>query len=51
MRSRAGGQRSSYFGLAAQALDGSNAEVGSSADVQLEALVGLPTEALSDEQA
>jgi SNF2 family DNA or RNA helicase len=34
-------------GLAAQALDGSDEEVGSSADVQLEALVALLTDALS----
>jgi SNF2 family DNA or RNA helicase len=33
-------------GLAARALDGSDEEVGSSADVQLEALVSLLTEAL-----
>ncbi len=33
-------------GLAARALDGSDDEVGSSADVQLEALIGLLTEAL-----
>ncbi|KRE63722.1 DEAD/DEAH box helicase [Nostocoides sp. Soil756] len=33
-------------GLAARALDGSDEEVGSSADVQLEALVGLLTDAL-----
>jgi superfamily II DNA or RNA helicase len=37
----------SKAGLAAQALDGSEEEVGSSADVQLEALVGLLTDALS----
>lgn len=35
-------------GLAARALDGSDEEVGSSADVQLEALVSLLTEALED---
>jgi SNF2-related domain/Helicase conserved C-terminal domain len=35
-------------GLAAQALDGSDEEVGSSADVQHEALVALLTDALSD---
>ncbi len=34
-------------GLAAKALDGSDEEVGSSADVQLDALVALLTEALS----
>jgi len=34
-------------GLAARALDGSDAEVGSSADVQLEALVSLLTDALT----
>ncbi len=33
-------------GLAARALDGSDEEVGSSADIQLEALVGLLTDAL-----
>jgi SNF2-related domain/Helicase conserved C-terminal domain len=33
-------------GIAARALDGSDEEVGSSADVQLEALVGLLTDAL-----
>jgi hypothetical protein len=39
-------------GLAARALDGSDEEVGSSADVQLEALVALLTEALTgDPQA
>jgi hypothetical protein len=37
----------SKAGLAAQALDGSEEEVGSSADVQLEALVMLLTDALS----
>ncbi|MEN3263260.1 MAG: hypothetical protein V7646_154 [Pseudonocardia sp.] len=37
----------SKAGLAAQALDGSEEEVGSSADVQHEALVALLTEALS----
>jgi hypothetical protein len=37
----------SKAGLAAQALDGSQEEVGSSADVQLEALVALLTDALS----
>jgi SNF2 family DNA or RNA helicase len=38
----------SKAGLAAQALDGSDEEVGSSADVQHEALVALLTDALSD---
>ncbi|HYH29790.1 MAG TPA: DEAD/DEAH box helicase, partial [Pseudonocardia sp.] len=38
----------SKAGLAAQALDGSDEEVGSSADVQHEALVALLTEALSE---
>ena len=37
----------SKAGLAARALDGSEEEVSSSADVQLEALVGLLTEALT----
>ena len=37
----------SKAGLAAQALDGSEEEVGSSTDVQLEALVALLTDALS----
>jgi hypothetical protein len=37
----------SKAGLAAQALDGSDEEVGSSADVQLDALVALLTDALS----
>jgi SNF2 family DNA or RNA helicase len=37
----------SKAGLAARALDGSADEVSSSADVQLEALVGLLTDALS----
>jgi SNF2 family DNA or RNA helicase len=41
----------SKAGLAATALDGSDEEVGSSADVQLEALVALLTEALEAEQA
>jgi hypothetical protein len=41
----------SKAGLAARALDGSDEEVGSSADVQLEALVALLTEALTDRQA
>jgi SNF2 family DNA or RNA helicase len=38
-------------GLAAQALDGSGEEVASSTDVQLEALVALLTDALTDRQA
>jgi SNF2 family DNA or RNA helicase len=38
----------SKAGLAARALDGSDEEVGSSADVQLETLVGLLTEALTN---
>jgi hypothetical protein len=38
-------------GLAARALDGSDEDVDSSADVQLEALVSLLTEALSSEAA
>ena len=38
----------SKAGLAARALDGSDEEVSSSADVQLEALVALLTEALSE---
>jgi len=38
-------------GLAAQALDGSEEEVGSSTDVQLEALVALLTDALTAPQA
>ena len=41
----------SKAGLAARALDGSEEEVSSSADVQLEALVGLLTEALTPSQA
>ena len=36
----------SKAGLAARALDGSDEELGSSADVQLEALVALLTDAL-----
>jgi superfamily II DNA or RNA helicase len=40
----------SKAGLAARALDGSDEEVASSADVQLEALVALLTEALTDRQ-
>ena len=39
----------SKAGLAARALDGSDEEVGSSADVQLEALVALLTDALAEE--
>ena len=38
----------SKAGLAARALDGSDEEVASSADVQLEALVALLTDALSE---
>ena len=41
----------SKAGLAARALDGSDEEVGSSADVQLEALVALLTEALEQRAA
>ncbi|WP_182525794.1 DEAD/DEAH box helicase [Nocardioides dongkuii] len=41
----------SKAGLAARALDGSDAEVTSSADVQLEALVALLTEALTERAA
>jgi len=41
----------SKAGLAARALDGSDEEVGSSADVQLEALVSLLTDALEDRAA
>nr|WP_246211447.1 DEAD/DEAH box helicase [Phytoactinopolyspora alkaliphila] len=37
-------------GLAARALDSSDEEIASSADVQLEALVGMLTEALTDRQ-
>jgi hypothetical protein len=44
---RIAGLIDSKAGLAAQALDGSDEEVGSSADVQHEALVALLTEALS----
>jgi SNF2-related domain/Helicase conserved C-terminal domain len=40
----------SKAGLAARALDGSDEQVASSADVQLEALVALLTEALTDRQ-
>lgn len=40
----------SKAGLAARALDGSDDEVAASADVQLEALVALLTEALSQQQ-
>jgi len=38
-------------GLAARALDGSDEEIGSSVDVQLEALVALLTDALEDRAA
>ena len=38
-------------GLAARALDGSDEEVGSSADLQLEALVALLTDALENDRA
>ena len=41
----------SKAGLAARALDGSDEEVASSADVQLEALMALLTEALTDRQS
>ena len=41
----------SKAGLAARALDGSDEEVSSSADVQLEALVALLTEALAEQAA
>jgi SNF2 family DNA or RNA helicase len=41
----------SKAGLAARALDGSDEEVGSSADVQLEALVALLTDALTGREA
>jgi len=41
----------SKAGLAARALDGSDAEVGSSTDVQLEALVALLTDALIEREA
>jgi hypothetical protein len=44
---RIAGLIDSKAGLAAHALDGSDEEVGSSADVQLEALVALLTDALS----
>jgi SNF2-related domain/Helicase conserved C-terminal domain len=40
----------SKAGLAARALDGSDEEVGSSADVQLEALVAMLTQALADRE-
>jgi SNF2 family DNA or RNA helicase len=40
----------SKAGLAARALDGSDEQVASSADIQLEALVALLTEALTDRQ-
>jgi hypothetical protein len=38
----------SKAGLAARALDGSDEEIGSSADVQVEALVSLLTSALEE---
>jgi SNF2 family DNA or RNA helicase len=41
----------SKAGLAARALDGSDEEVSSSADIQLEALVALLTEALEEREA
>ena len=41
----------SKAGLAARALDGSDEEVASAADVQLEALVALLTDALSEQAA
>ncbi|MDO9457313.1 DEAD/DEAH box helicase [Nocardioides sp.] len=41
----------SKAGLAARALDGSDEEVGSSADIQTEALVGLLTDALTAREA
>ncbi len=41
----------SKAGLAARALDGSDEEVGSSADIQLEALVALLTDALEEDLA
>ncbi|WP_244931532.1 DEAD/DEAH box helicase [Nocardioides sp. W7] len=41
----------SKAGLAARALDGSDAEISSSADIQLEALVALLTEALEEREA
>ncbi len=41
----------SKAGLAARALDGSDEEVGSSADIQVEALVALLSEALEAEEA
>ncbi len=46
--SRIAGLIDSKAGLAARALDGSDDEVSSSADVQLEALVALLTDALAD---
>ncbi|WP_375485665.1 DEAD/DEAH box helicase [uncultured Jatrophihabitans sp.] len=46
--SRIAGLIDSKAGLAARALDGSDDEVSSSADVQLEALVALLTDALSE---
>ena len=41
----------SKAGLAARALDGSDEEISSSVDVQLEALVALLTEALTERNA
>jgi SNF2 family DNA or RNA helicase len=41
----------SKAGIAARALDGSDEEVGSSVDIQLEALVALLTEALEEREA
>jgi SNF2 family DNA or RNA helicase len=41
----------SKAGLAARALDGLDGEVASSADIQLEAMVSLLTDALNDRQA
>jgi len=41
----------SKAGLAARALDGSDEQVASSADIRLEALVALLTEALTDRQS
>ena len=40
----------SKAGLAARALDGSDEEVGSSVDIQLEALVALLTQALEERE-
>jgi SNF2 family DNA or RNA helicase len=44
---RIAGLIDSKAGLAAQALDGSDEEVGSSADIQLQALIALLTDALT----